>query len=139
MISKPYEDNFFEDAKSAMHYISEEICKYISKKEYASMHICVNLYGLNDDKLDEEIDNLYHLLKIWNIWGLKLINQLLPTNPFPFRHIIGCLGVQAYEISIETYGARKGKVSITGYNKNVLNLKEELQNDNSKSNIFSSL
>lgn len=126
MISRPYEDNFFEDAKSAMHYISEEIRKYISKQEYASMHICVNLYGLNDDKLDEEVDNLYHLIKIWNIWSLKLTNQLLPTYPYSFRHIIGCLGVQAYEISIETYEERKGKVSFTGYNKSVLNLKEEL-------------
>lgn len=82
MISKPYENNYFEDAESAYEHI---------KKNDNSYPIIINLYSISNKIMNKELKRLYNYI---NESKYKI------TNEYPFRTIIGCLEVMVCECQI---------------------------------------
>lgn len=62
----------------------------------------VSIYHIDDHKAREIVDELYAVVKAYNK-GKPLKDQILPTTPYGYRGILGCLGVQCYEIGLGTY------------------------------------
>ena len=80
----------------------------------------ITLYDSVDKKLYEKVKEIYHFIKEYN-QDKPLKNQLLPTNPFYFRGILGCLGVQCCSIDVGNYEENINKIALfTGWNTTVL-------------------
>lgn len=111
LVSKIYEeDHVFKNADDAIKYMHETNFKYE-----------VAVYDINADKAYEKTKEIYAAIKEYNK-GKKLNGQILPSYPFAYRGIVGCLGVQCYSISLGTYERNRECISLftTGWNDNVL-------------------
>lgn len=75
----------------------------------------------NEKELHSEIEKLYQKIKEYNRNVDSVEKQLLPTNPYFWDDIDGCLGVRCAEINIDTVENCDGKLALfTGWNKSVL-------------------
>lgn len=75
----------------------------------------------NEKELHIEIKKLYQKIKEYNKNVDFVDEQLLPTNPYFWDDIDGCLGVKCAEIDIDTVENCNGKIALfAGWNKSVL-------------------
>lgn len=119
LVAKIYEeDHVFKNAGDAIKYMHETNFKYE-----------VAVYDINADKAYEKTKEIYAAIKEYNK-GKELNEQILPSYPFAYRGIIGCLGVQCYSISIGTYGRNRECITLftAGWNDNVLDTSTEKSN-----------
>lgn len=80
----------------------------------------VHLYSINSKEAYAKTEEIYKFIREYNK-GKPLNNQILPTTPFGYRGILGCLGVQVYEITFETYSKNHEFIVIFGsYREDVL-------------------
>jgi hypothetical protein len=84
----------------------------------------IDLYDINDDKALAKTRVINQFIKEYNK-GKDLDDQILPSNPYPYRGIIGCLGVQVYAICLGTYKENNGSITLGGYNSYVLDKSKE--------------
>ena len=108
-------DNMFEDVKDAI--------KIMHSTGFSAE---VGMYDIDDKIAYSKITQLYDVIKEYN-QGKQLDVQVLPSNPFAFRGIKGCLGVQCYSISLGTYKETHQFWSpfTRGYNESVLDTSDE--------------
>lgn len=86
----------------------------------------VSVYDIKSDKAYEKTRKIYKAIKEYNK-GKPLDDQILPSNPFGFRGILGCLGVHVYSINLGTYKRNHDCIALfTGYNKSVLDTSTEI-------------
>ena len=85
----------------------------------------VSVYDINSDKAYEKTHKIYSAIKEYNK-SKPLDEQILPGNPFGFRGILGCLGVQVYSVGLGTYKRNHECIALfTGYNQSVLDTSTE--------------
>ena len=116
LVSKIYEeDHVFKNAGDAIKYMRETNFKHE-----------VAVYA---DKAYEKTKEIYAAIKEYNK-GKELNEQILPSYPFAYRGIIGCLGVQCYSISVGTYERNRECITLftAGWNDNVLDTSIEKSN-----------
>lgn len=88
----------------------------------------VTIYDIDSNKAYSKTRDIYKAIKEYNN-GKSLNIQILPSYPFEFRGIVGCLGVQAYSISLGTYEKNHQHVALfTGWNNSVLDESDEVAN-----------
>ena len=119
LVSKIHEeDHVFKNADDAIKYMYETNFKYE-----------VAVYDINADKAYEKTKIIYATIKEYNK-GKRLNEQILPSYPFAYRGIIGCLGVQCYSILVGTYERHRECISLftAGWNDNVLDTSVEKSN-----------
>lgn len=88
----------------------------------------VSVYDVNSDKAYEKTRKIYKAIKEYNK-GKALDEQILPGNPFGFRGILGCLGVQVYTVGLGTYKRNHECIALfTGFNQSVLDTSVEAAN-----------
>lgn len=119
LVSKIYEeDHVFKNAGDAIKYMNETNFEYE-----------VTVYDINADKTYEKTKEIYAAIKEYNK-GKELNEQILPSYPFAYRGIIGCLGVQCYSISVGTYERNRACITLftAGWNDNVLDTHTEKSN-----------
>lgn len=118
LVSKIYEEDYvFKNADDAIKYMHE------TKFEYE-----VAVYDVYADKAYEKVKEIYAAIKEYNK-GKELNEQILPSYPFAYRGIVGCLGVQCYSILVGTYERNKGCIALftAGWNDSVLDTSAENQ------------
>lgn len=119
LVSKIYaKDHVFKNSDDAIKYM------YETNFEYE-----VSVYDINADKAYGKTKEIYAAIKEYNK-GKELSQQILPSYPFAYRGIIGCLGVQCYSISLGTYERNRECISLftAGWNDNVLDTHTEKSN-----------
>lgn len=117
-VSKIYEgDGMFENPSNAIDYMV--------KNNFDGE---VSVYDIDSDKAYKKTKEIYESIKCYNK-GKQLNDQILPGNPFPFRGILGCLGVQVYTITLGTYKNNHESIALfSGYNDSVLDTSIEESN-----------
>ena len=81
----------------------------------------VVLYNSNEKTLSAEIKKFYEEIKKKNSTIEDINQQTLPTNPYYWRDIDGCLAVQCAEISSGTFEHNAdGLAMFSGWNYSVL-------------------
>lgn len=111
----------FEDDESIFNNVEDAI-KYIQDTNFEQE---VSVYDTDTEKAYKKTRKIYEVVKEYNK-GKPLNDQILPSNPFGFRGILGCLGVQVYSISFGTYKKNHECVALfTGYNSSVLDTSTE--------------
>lgn len=99
----------------------------------------VSVYDVNPDRAYEKTCKIYKAIKEYNK-SKPLDDQILPSNPFGFRGILGCLGVQVYTVGLGTYKVNRECIALfTGYNQSVLDTSIEKVNIGPGSNAMTSL
>lgn len=97
---------------------AEEAYKIITNSKYHT----VILYNSVEHKLDIELNKLFNMIKSDNTKVSDINQQWLPTNPYYWDDIDGCLGVKCAEVSMNTYEKNGGGIAMfTGWNYSVLN------------------
>ena len=103
------EDSVFKNVDDAI--------KYMESINYQRE---VSLYDINTNTAYKKAMEIYKVIKEYNK-GKPLDDQILPGNPYGFRGIVGCLGVQVYTITLGTYKRNHECIALfTGYNQSVL-------------------
>ena len=101
----------FQKAEDAFEHLKDTINGYSN----------VELYATSSSTLEKEIKKLYELIKQYNSTIEDPEMQCLPSNPYYYHEIKGCLGVDCVEITGGTYEKNADKISLfTGWNYNVL-------------------
>lgn len=114
----------FED-ENGMFKEPEEAIKYMHTTNFEKE---VSIYDISSKDAYKKALQIYNAIKAYNK-GKKLDDQILPSNPFGFRGILGCLGVQVYSITLGTYKRNRECIALfTGYNKSVLDDSTEKPN-----------
>jgi hypothetical protein len=99
----------------------------------------VMVYDIDSDEAYNKTYKIYEAIKEYNK-GKPLDDQILPTNPFGCRGILGCLGVMVYSIDLGTYRDNHGCIALfTGYNSSVLDRSVEKANIRPSMKALSSL
>lgn len=100
--------------------VYENIEDAISYMKNTNFENDVTVFDINTDKAYKKTREIYNFIRDYNK-GKPLEEQIFPTNPFPMRGIVGCLGVQVYSIGLGTYEHNKDLVALfTGYDDSVL-------------------
>lgn len=108
------QDGVFRNTDDAIKYMYDTNFKYE-----------VSVYDIDSDKAYEKTRVIYKVIKDYNK-GRPLNDQILPCNPYGYRGIVGCLGVQVYSIDLGTYERNHECVALfTGYNSSVLDTNVE--------------
>ena len=95
----------------------EDAIKYMKESNFENE---VSVYAIDSNKAYKKAQQIYEVIKEYNK-GKTLDDQILPSNPFGYRGILGCLGVQVYAISLGTYKRNHECISLfTRWNKSVL-------------------
>ena len=103
------EDSVFKNVDDAI--------KYMESINYQRE---VSVYDINTNTAYKKAMEIYKVIKEYNK-GKPLDDQILPGNPYGFRGIVGCLGVQVYTITLGTYKRNHECIALfTGYNQSVL-------------------
>ena len=111
------EDGVFENVNDAINYIKE-----------TNFENEVSVYDTDSDKAYKKTREIYKAIKEYNK-GKSLNSQILPSNPFHYRGILGCLGVNVYSISLGTYEENHECIALfTGYNESVLDTSSDIPN-----------
>ena len=85
----------------------------------------VSVYAIDSNKAYQKALEIFKVIKEYNK-GQPLDDQILPSNPFGFRGILGCLGVQVYSITLGKYKNNRECIALfTGYNDRVLDTSVE--------------
>lgn len=107
-------DNMFEDVADAIEFMHRT--RFTRE---------VGVYDISDKTAYSKVSQLFDEIKKQNV-GKQLDVQVLPSNPFAFRGIKGCLGVQCYSILLGTYKENHECWSpfTRGYNEFVLDTSE---------------
>jgi hypothetical protein len=114
----------------------EDAILYMKETNFEN-HILV--YDIDSDKAYQKTYKIYEAIKEYNK-GKPLNDQILPTNPFGCRGIVGCLGVAVYEIDLGTYEDNHECVALfSGYNSSVLDRNTEKPNIRPSLKALSSL
>lgn len=104
---------------------SDDAIKYMHVTNFENE---ISIYDINSDKAYKKIQEIYKAIKEYNK-EKSLDDQILPSYPFGFRGILGCLGVQVYSITLGTYKRNHECIALfTGYNKSVLDTSVEKSN-----------
>lgn len=108
-------DNMFEDVEDAI--------KFMHSTGFSRE---VGVWDIDDKVAYSKVRQLFNEIKKYNV-GKQLDIQVLPSNPFAFRGIKGCLGVQCYSILLGTYKENHKCWSpfTRGYNESVLDTSDE--------------
>ena len=109
------EDGVFKNVQDAIKYIQETNFKNE-----------VSVYDIDSGKALRKVREIYKVIKEYNK-GKLLDDQILPSEPFACRGIVGCLGVQVYSISLGTYKENREHIALfTGWNTSVLDTAKDL-------------
>lgn len=115
----------------------EDAIRYMKKTDFKTPVISV--YDIDSDKAYQKTHKIYEAIKEYNK-GKQLNDQILPTNPFGCRGIVGCLGVKVYEIDLGTYEDNHECMALfTGYNSSVLDTSTEIASIRPSMKALSSL
>lgn len=107
-------DHAFDNVDDAIKYITETNFEHE-----------ITMYDINTNKAYHKALEIYKTIKEYNK-GKPLDEQILPTNPYAFRGIVGCLGVQAYSIGLGTYKRNHKCIALfSGHNDSVLDTSAE--------------
>ena len=91
------------------------------------------LYHSNSGTLDKEISKVYSEIKKRNSQIKDINHQMLPTYPYMWDDIDGCLHVKCAEISMDTFEVNAECIAVfTGYNRGVLTNPNERRSLNPK-------
>lgn len=86
----------------------------------------VVLYNSVVSQLDKEVDKLFRLIKGENTKISEVNRQWLPTYPYYWNDIDGCLAVRCAEISMDTFEHNAGGIALfTEWNYDVLTNPDE--------------
>lgn len=108
------EEGIFEQLDDAIKYMKESNFE----KE-------VSVYAIDSNKAYKKALEIFKVIKEYNK-GKPLDDQILPSNPFGYRGILGCLGVQVYSITLGKYKDNRECIALfTGYNDRVLDTSVE--------------
>lgn len=108
------EEGIFEQLDDAIKYMKESNFE----KE-------VSVYAIDSNKAYKKALEILKVIKEYNK-GKPLDDQILPSNPFGYRGILGCLGVQVYSITLGKYKDNRECIALfTGYNDRVLDTSVE--------------
>ena len=122
------EEGIFNNAEDAIKYMYDTNFE----KE-------ISVYDINTNKAFKKTKEIYNAIKEYNK-GKPLDDQILPSNPFGYRGILGCLGVQCYSITLGTYKRNHELVALfTGFDESVLNTSKETAHIRPGLNALSSL
>lgn len=103
----------------------DDVIKYMHDTNFERE---ISVYDIDTEKALNKTKPIYNAIKEYNK-GKPLDDQILPTNPFAYRGILGCLGVQCYSISLGTYKINHESIALfSGYNKSVLDTSKEIDN-----------
>lgn len=111
------EEGIFQELDDAIKYMKESNFE----KE-------VSVYAIDSNKAYKKAQQIYEVIKEYNK-GKPLDDQILPSSPFGYRGIVGCLGVQVYAISLGTYKKNHECISLfSRWNESVLDTNIEKAN-----------
>ena len=83
------------------------------------------VYDINSKQALLKTQRIYDTIEEYNKFK-PLDIQILPTYPYSFRGIIGCLGVQCYSIGLGTYKMNHNRIAVmSGWNEYVLDTSKE--------------
>lgn len=100
--------------------VYEKVANAISYMRDTNFERDVSIYDIDTNNAYKKTREIYNFIRDYNK-GKPLEEQIFPTNPFPMRGIVGCLGVQVYSIGLGTYEHNKDLVALfTGYDDSVL-------------------
>ena len=100
----------------------DDVIRYMKETNFEGE---VSVYDIDSNKAYEKTYKIYKAIREYNI-GKPLDDQILPTNPFKCRGILGCLGVTVYSIDLGTYKDNHECIALfTGYNSSVLDTSNE--------------
>ncbi len=101
---------------------TEDAIKYMMENNFENE---ISVYDINSDIAYKKTSEIYAAIKEYNK-GKSLDEQILPSNPFGFRGIVGCLGVKVYSITLGTYKRNHECIALfSGYNDCVLDTSAE--------------
>lgn len=104
---------------------TDNVIKYMIETNFEQS---ILLYDISSKEAYEKTKEIYKFIKEYNN-GKPLDDQILPTEPYGYRGILGCLGVQVYEIGLGTYKRNHECIVMFGsYNENVLDTSRETAN-----------
>ena len=100
----------------------DDAIKYMKESNFEKE---VSVYAADSNKAYKKALEIFKVIKEYNK-GKPLEDQILPSNPFGFRGILGCLGVQVYSITLGKYKNNCECIALfTGYNDRVLDISVE--------------
>lgn len=110
------------DGEEGMFDKVEDAIKYMKESNFEKE---VSIYAADSNKAYKKALEIFKVIKEYNK-GKPLEDQILPSNPFGFRGILGCLGVQVYSITLGKYKNNCECIALfTGYNDRVLDTSVE--------------
>lgn len=110
------------DGEEGMFDKVEDAIKYMKESNFEKE---VSIYAADSNKAYKKALEIFKVIKEYNK-GKPLEDQILPSNPFGFRGILGCLGVQVYSITLGKYKNNCECIALfTGYNERVLDTSVE--------------
>lgn len=108
---------------STLDWCQDVACKTAEEaieKLYSGTHSII-LYHSNTKVLDQEIEKVYAEIKSRNSKIEDIDQQMLPTNPYYWADIDGCLAVTCAEIGMNTFEVNAECLPLfTGYNYSVI-------------------
>lgn len=105
------------EGKDGVFKNPDDVIKYMYETNFERE---VTVYDINPNKAYKKTASIYDAIKKYNE-GKCMDEQILPSNPFMFRGILGCLGVQCFSITLGTYKRNHESIALfTGFNKDVL-------------------
>lgn len=111
------------DGEDGMFKWPEDAIKYMYATNFEKE---VSVYDICSADAYKKTEEIYKVIKAYNK-GKRMEEQILPSLPFGFRGILGCLGVQVYSITLGTYKDNHECIALfTGYNKSVLDDSKEM-------------
>lgn len=111
---KEGQDGIYKNPKDAIQFMINNNFKYE-----------ISVYDINTKDAYNKTTDIYAYIKEYNK-GKPLDDQILPTNPFGYRGILGCLGVMCYSIGFGFYKDNHDHIALfTGYNDYVLDTTNE--------------
>ena len=88
---------------------------------YGGDYHYVIIYDRKEENIRRVAYEVFEEIKRRNAEISDINEQMLPTNPYYFDCIDGCLPVKCCEISMNAYGKNKGCIApFTGFNDSVL-------------------
>ena len=108
------DENVFDNVEDAIKYMYE-----------TNFSRDIEIYDISSDKAFSKTKKIYEEIKKYNK-GKLLNEQILPSNPYGYRGIKGCLGVQCYSIMLGTYERNHNCIALfSGHNSDVLDTSTE--------------
>lgn len=108
------DENVFDNVEDAIKYMYE-----------TNFSRDIEIYDISSDKAFSKTKKIYEEIKKYNK-GKLLNEQILPSNPYGYRGIKGCLGVQCYSIMLGTYERNHNCIALfSGHNSDVLDISIE--------------